>query len=311
MSQLTVSAPRRLLQFAVRDAVATSMPSNATTEPSLKRLRSVVSTTVDSSLDERPQRIQRASMSAAIKAMAEAVKDVTKIRPARNVFDRLGHTTNVSNTINHEEYGGAAEDVGDGDFSVEMENFHSSYHPQNDRSRLQEVNISSFLDATMDADLGYDGEEYDGLDARGQEAVDISRSGTDGGIWVESSQQLPYAVADNADETLNRTHSDFVYPGTVHNTSFRIASSVSMNTRKPHYQEEIEEAEMDNHKIMLGGDTMSTKSKEWFVKENISHSVALNENVGNSTEVIHTSWLYMSFCITVTLFTHFFWLAVS
>ncbi|KAL8542348.1 hypothetical protein ACS0TY_003278 [Phlomoides rotata] len=273
VSQLTVSAPRRLLQFAVRDAVATSRPSNATTEPSLKRLRSVVSTTVDSSLEERPQRIQRASMSAAIKAMAEAVKDVTKNRPSRNVFDRLGHTINVSNTTNHQEYGGAAEDVGDGDFSVEMENFHSSYHPRNDSSRLQEENISSFLDTTMDADMG-----YDGLDARGQESVDISRSGTDGEIWIENSQNLQYVVADNVDETLHRTHSDFVYPGPVHNSSFRIASSVSMNTRKPQYQEEIEEADMDNHKIMLGGDTVSTKSEEWFVKENINSTVALNEN---------------------------------
>lgn len=279
VSQLCVSAPRRLLQFAVRDAVATSRPSTATTEPTLKRLRSVVSTAVDSSLEERPQRMQRPSMSAAIKAMAEAVKDVTKIRPSRNVFDRLGHTTNVSNNTNHQEYEGAADDVGDGDFSVEMENFHSSYLPRNDSSRLQEGNVSSFLDATMDVDLGYDGEDYDDLDVRGQEAADISRSGTAGGTWVEIPQELQYDVADDVDEPLDRPHTDYVYPGTVHNTSFRIASTVTMNTRDPQYQEEIEEAEMDNHKIMLGGDIVPTKSGEWFVKENINPTVSLNQNV--------------------------------
>lgn len=278
---MSVSAPRRLLQFAVRDAVATSRPSTATTEPTLKRLRSVVSTAVDSSLEERPQRMQRPSMSAAIKAMAEAVKDVTKMRPSRNVFDRLGHTTNVSNNPNHQEYEGAAEDVGDGDFSVEMENFHSSYHPRNDSSRFEEGNVSSFLDATMDVDLGYDGEDYDDLDVRGQEAADISRSGTAGGNWVEIPQELQYDVADDVDETLDVPHTDYVYPGKVHNTPFRIASAVTMNTRDPQYHEEIEEAEMDNHKIMLGGDIVPTKSGEWFVKENINPTVALNQNVRN------------------------------
>lgn len=312
MSQSTVSAPRRLLQFAVRDAVATSRPSNATAEPSLKRLRSVVSTTVDSSLEERPQRIRRASMSAAIKAMAEAVKDVSKVRPSRNVFDRLGHATNVSNTINHREYGGVAEDAGDGDFSVEMENLHSSYHPRNDSSRLQEGNMSSFHDAFMDSDLVYDGEGYDDVDVRGREATYISRSGTSGGNWVENSLKFQYGAADNVDETLHRPHKDLDQPATMHNTSLRIASSVSMNARKPQYQEEIEVAEMDNRKIMRGGDTVATKPEVWLTKENNNPTVAFNENVMNSTEVMHacvSMFCYICskflLCIIITLLTHF------
>ncbi|KAI3448912.1 hypothetical protein Pfo_005577 [Paulownia fortunei] len=284
VSQSTASAPRRLLQFAVRDAVATSRPSNATAEPSLKRLRSVVSTaTGDSSLEERPQRIRRTSMSAAIKAAAEAVKDVSKVRPSRNVFDRLGHATDVSNTTNHREYGGVAEDVGAGDFSVEMENFHPAYYSRNDSNRLQKGNMSPFYDTIMDSDLGYDMEGYDDVDVRGREATDLSRSGTSAGNWVENSLTFQYGAADNVDERLRRPRKDLGRPATGRNASLRIASSVSMNTRKPQYQVEREVSEMDTCKIMQGSDTVATKSEVWLMKKNNNPTVAFNGNAQPDT----------------------------
>ncbi|KAK4755987.1 hypothetical protein SAY87_009744 [Trapa incisa] len=90
-----IDAPRRLLQFAVRDAVGTSRP-DSTAESALKRLRSVVSTSNEElpSVD-RPQRIQSIallpnSMATVIKAVAEAAEDVRKVKPSRSVFDRLG-----------------------------------------------------------------------------------------------------------------------------------------------------------------------------------------------------------------------------
>ena len=88
VSQMTIDAPRRLLQFAVRDAVGTSNASISAKEPSFKRLRSVVSTSFgDSSLPDRPNRIQSIakvpnSMAIMIKATAEAVEDVTKVKNA-------------------------------------------------------------------------------------------------------------------------------------------------------------------------------------------------------------------------------------
>ncbi|KAG6400564.1 hypothetical protein SASPL_137404 [Salvia splendens] len=145
VSQSTVSAPKRLLQFAVRDAVATSRPPNATAEPSVKRLRSVVSTT-ESYAEARPQRIRHASMSVAIKAMAEAVKDVA----------------------NHCQYGGVTEDAVDGDFNVEMESLHSSYYPRDDISVLQEGNMPSFHEEVIDIARGYDRENYDEGDEKAQ-----------------------------------------------------------------------------------------------------------------------------------------------
>ncbi|KEH19064.1 RNA-binding (RRM/RBD/RNP motif) family protein [Medicago truncatula] len=61
VSQVTIDAPRRLLQFAVRDAVASSN-LGTTVEPSLKRLRAAVSSSyVESSMVEHPHRMQTIS----------------------------------------------------------------------------------------------------------------------------------------------------------------------------------------------------------------------------------------------------------
>lgn len=103
-----VSATRRLLQFAVRDAVATTMPSNSVLEPSRKRLRSVVSTSTGLSSEEvHPRRIQSMArlpnpMATAIKAVAEAAEDVRKIRSG-NVFDRLSRGADVTDVLGNNQ----------------------------------------------------------------------------------------------------------------------------------------------------------------------------------------------------------------
>ncbi|XP_042015380.1 uncharacterized protein LOC121763436 [Salvia splendens] len=274
VSQSTVSAPKRLLQFAVRDAVATSRPPNATAEPSVKRLRSVVSTT-ESYAEARPQRIRHASMSVAIKAMAEAVKDVAKVRPSRNVFDRLGNAMNGPNTSSHCQYGGVTEDAVDGDFNVEMESLHSSYYPRDDISVLQEGNMPSFHEEVMDIARGYDRENYD---ERGREGTDIYPSGSSSGKWVESSLKFQYGAADHVDGTAYRPRKDIIRPAAVHSAIPTDSSSVSMKMRKPQYQEEIEAAEMDDHERMRGADAVSTNSEVWLMKTNNNHTVPFNGN---------------------------------
>lgn len=103
----TLGASRRLLQFAVRDAVATSRPTGLTSEPSFKRLRSVVSTpTEDSPLEEKRPKIRSVArvpkaMAVAIKAVADAANDVVKVKPSGNVFDRLGRGADISDTADH------------------------------------------------------------------------------------------------------------------------------------------------------------------------------------------------------------------
>lgn len=96
---------RRLLEFAVRDAVKTVQQPSSKLEPAVKRLRSVVSTSVDTMLDERTQRPRSTlrmpgSASVALKAAAEAAEDVTKSRNAGSVFDRLGHVKATVSSIN-------------------------------------------------------------------------------------------------------------------------------------------------------------------------------------------------------------------
>ncbi|KAK6143145.1 hypothetical protein DH2020_023493 [Rehmannia glutinosa] len=255
VSQSTVSAPRRLLQFAVRDAVATSRPSNATAEPSLKRLRSVVATsTGDLPQGERPLRIRSTSMSAAIKAAAEAVMDVSKVRPPRNVFDRLGHATDVSNTAYYQEHGGVAEDVGDGDFAVDMENFHSAYNPRNESSRLEEGNLSPFHDTVLDSDLVYGGEGYDDVDVRERETTDVSLLGTSDRNWVENSLTFQYDAVNNVDERLRRPSKDLGPPAMGHNSSLELLHLA-----------------------------VATKSEVRLMKENNNPTVAFNGNAKPET----------------------------
>ncbi|XP_042047204.1 uncharacterized protein LOC121793066 [Salvia splendens] len=274
VSQSTVSAPKRLLQFAVRDAVATSRPSNATAEPSLKRLRSVVSTT-ESYAEAHPQRIRRASMSVAIKAMAEAVKDVTKVRPSRNVFDRLGNAMNGPKTSSHREHGCIAEDAVDEDFNVEMKSLHSSYYPRDDISMLQEGNMSSFHEEVMVTGRGYDREN---CDQRGREGTDIYPSDSSGENWVERSLKFQYGAADHVGGTPNRPPRDIIQPATVHSAILMSDSSVTMKMMKPPLQEEIEASEIDSREGMRGADTVSTKSEAWLMKEYSNHIVPVSGN---------------------------------
>ncbi|KAI4383905.1 hypothetical protein MLD38_009694 [Melastoma candidum] len=93
-----IDAPRRLLQFAVRDAVAMSRTSESAVGQAPKRLRSVLSTTTTDV--DHPQKVQsivrvRNPMSTVIKAVAEAAQDVQRVRPSGNVFDRISCASDV------------------------------------------------------------------------------------------------------------------------------------------------------------------------------------------------------------------------
>ncbi|KAL6845780.1 hypothetical protein ACP4OV_024355 [Aristida adscensionis] len=97
-SNQAIGAPRRLLQFAVRDAVRTMQPVNSRSESAPKRLRSVVSSLAsDSALDVTHVRLQKmnsdvrvSGATAALRAAAEAAEDVLKDRYSGSVFNRLG-----------------------------------------------------------------------------------------------------------------------------------------------------------------------------------------------------------------------------
>lgn len=89
----------------MRDALAISRPVNSSTESSLKRLRSVVSTSTQDSSDPDPARKIRSvarvvnPMATVMKAVAEAAEDAKKPRSGRSVFDRISHSTGFSETL--------------------------------------------------------------------------------------------------------------------------------------------------------------------------------------------------------------------
>ncbi|XP_073308228.1 uncharacterized protein [Primulina huaijiensis] len=224
----TISAPKRLLQFAVREAVGTSRPA----EPSLKRLRSVISTsTEDVSPKEHQRRTRqvaglRADMSAAIKAVTDAVKDLSKDRPSRNVFDRLDHPAIASNIINQDEF---RDIVDEADFVNE------SYDDYNDVMGQRVTN-----------------------------ALGLSR-----GKLAENSLQFQYGATNNSEGRAHRPQQDRLMD--MPSKSFKISSSVNMNTlRLPQYQEAREGSKMHNLEEFIGTDTLVAKSEVWLTKENNS-----------------------------------------
>lgn len=268
ISQETISAPKRLLQFAVREAVGTSRPPNSMAERSLKRLRSIISTSIeDVSPKEHPRRTRqvaglRADMSAAIKAATDAVKDLSKDRPSRNVFDRLDHPTIVSNTINQVEY----RDIDQAVFVNDSEDFLSTYNRENDGMVQQDGSTSSFDDnpvVASDFGVGYD--DYD--DVMGPRVTNIS--GLSRGKLAENSLRFQYGATNNSEGRARRSHQDCLVdmPG----ESLKIASSANKNTfRLPQYQEAREGSKMHNLEEFIDSNALVAKSEAWMTKGNNS-----------------------------------------
>ncbi|TKW04927.1 hypothetical protein SEVIR_7G142300v4 [Setaria viridis] len=102
VSNPVIDAPRRLLQFAVRDAVRTVQPVTPRSESASKRLRSVVSTLAsDSALDITHIRLQKTNSDVripALRAAAEAAEDAIKGSFSGSVFNRLGRMPTINHT---------------------------------------------------------------------------------------------------------------------------------------------------------------------------------------------------------------------
>ncbi|KAE9584884.1 hypothetical protein Lal_00024347 [Lupinus albus] len=251
ISEVTIAAPRRLLQFAMRDAVATSRPSNpgSSLEPSLKRLRSVVSAySGDSSVVVHPQRVHPASrvpnpMATVIKAVAEAAEDVIKSKSSGCVFDRLGRGTGMN--------------------------------PSDDNSQLednyqnQELNQSMYLQrtdyagqyaasmTTMEHETGFpsdstsDNGGFDVVDVMGHRVTGASQFSSSGGNRNDDSLMVQYSVAKNARDSMHlKQNREREQPSAARNASSKIVNiSVNVNTWKPpQYQEPREVAEFDDRK---------------------------------------------------------------
>ncbi|KAL3516498.1 hypothetical protein ACH5RR_023400 [Cinchona calisaya] len=286
VSQATIAAPRRLLQFAVRDAVATSRPSNVSAEPSLKRLRSVVSTSAeDSNLEESPPRIRSVArvpnaMATAIKAVAEAAKDVQRVRATGNVFDRLGCATDVSETLNRLAEFGEDPDEDEEDDVYIREQGRSTYDHRNDYSRAHMSDMSVLQrDRRMVVDPTSDNEECD-VNVTRQRVLDVSQTGTSGGNGFEVSRMVQCNVANNADEIAKVTLKNQDQLGKISRTSHKMVNvSLNLNTWKsPQYEELRGSLEVDNQKSIQMNEALTSLPAGRLMEENNNPVVVANGN---------------------------------
>ncbi|GAU12678.1 hypothetical protein TSUD_121700 [Trifolium subterraneum] len=282
VSQVNIAAPRRLLQFAVRDAVGTPRTSSLGTsvEPSLKRLRSVVSTSsADSALVEHYQHVQPTSrvpnaMATVIKAVAEAAEDV-KSKSSGSVFDRLGCGM---------------------DSSVDNSQLDYQHQEPNQSLNLQRTDYDGQYAANttmMEHETGFpydsnsDNEGCHDLNVIGRGVTGTSQVGSSVGNRGSDSLMVQYSVAKNADDILRlKQNREQEQSAAAHNTSRKIVNiSVNVNTWKPEqYQEPREVVELDGHKI-LDKKTGESRSNMHLLKEKANALKISNGNVNIAPDV--------------------------
>ena len=172
-------ASRRLLQFAVRDAVKAVQPTSSSAEPASKRLRSVVSTTsAENHCDRRSERsqdnpserrsertrptLQVQGAALALRAAAEAAADSTKVRSTGSVFKRLGQGNVDKQASRSREEKRDYEDFKpvmtidehDSDRYVNNEESEEESGELTMTDRVAEMNVDSSSEDDMDRDEG-------------------------------------------------------------------------------------------------------------------------------------------------------------
>ncbi|XP_022733217.1 uncharacterized protein LOC111287174 isoform X2 [Durio zibethinus] len=289
VSQMTIDAPRRLLQFAVRDAVGTSKACISSKEPSFKRLRSVVSTSFgDSSFSDFPRRIQSVArvpnpLATVIKAVAEAAEDVTKVKNAGSVFDRLGPAMDVLETRDQyaESRESLTEDEEYGDLNQPLEKTQSAYH-QRDKYAGQVGYITA-----LENETGSDNEECDDVNVVGHGVMDVSQTGTSSGIKDDDSLMVQCGVAKDDEMMQITTNQDLNQSTAAANTFRKIVNiSVNVNTWKPpHYQKPREVSEIFSQKSLPENEAVASKSNIRLIKENDNPFTVGNGNVKRAADI--------------------------
>ncbi|KAM7476711.1 hypothetical protein LguiB_023954 [Lonicera macranthoides] len=240
----TVDASRRLLQFAVRDAVAPSNPSILTMQTSSKRLRSVVSTSNgDSSLDGRTERIHSVSRApnhsaVTVKAVDEAAKNVIKVRSSRNVFDRLGRAIDVEESR---------------EVSIEGGQECGNYIQRRDYNEQYVGEIAS----------DFENEGYGVVNALGCRVLDVSQAGPSGGNRVDDLMMVQSTVANNTEVIERKAWKDKHQLVNVANASSSKIQNTSVNVntwKQPHYRDPKEISDMDSRKFAQESEAGAGKS---------------------------------------------------
>ncbi|CAL0303445.1 unnamed protein product [Lupinus luteus] len=264
----------------MRDAVATSRPSNLGTPvvPSLKRLRSVVSTSSsESSLVERPQRMPTLSrivnpMTTLVKAVAEAAEDVVKSKSCGSVFDRLGCGVNPADINSQLE-----------DNYLHQEQSKSLYLQNTDYDDPYAENMTMLEHETgYSFDSNSVNEGCVNMNVMSHGVTGASQFGTSAGNRGDDSLMVQYSVAKNSDDQMHLNYDrDLEQPAAAPSTSKIVNISVNVNTWKspglPQYQKVREIAKLDGHQA-LDSEIGAPRSSQQLIKENVK---AFKNNNGN------------------------------
>ncbi|CAK8561019.1 unnamed protein product [Lathyrus sativus] len=287
VSQITDDAPRRLLQFAVRDAVATSRPSNLgpSVEPSLKRLRSVVSSSsVESSMVEHPHRMQTISrvanpMAALFKAVEEAAEDVVKLKSSRSVFDRIGCDMYPSyGNMQHED-------------NQYQDQSPLLYHKEKDSGDQYAANMTMLEHETgFSSNSSSDNEGFDDVNFTDNRVGRVSQLSSSSGKRGEDSLMVHYNVAKNENcRMLLKKNRNQEQSAAAPNTSKIVNISVNVNAWNPsvpaQYLKPREAAELSGYKTLNSG-IGAPRSDLRMVNENVKTQKIDNGKVKSTLNLL-------------------------
>lgn len=248
-------------------------------EPSLKRFRSVVSTTsVQSSLVEPPHRMQTISrvanpMARMIKAVTAAAEDVVKFKSSGSVFDRLG-----CDMMNPSDGSSQLEDN-----YQHQEQSQLLYHQRNDYGDQFAANMMTLEHETgFPSDSTSDNEGFDDFNVMGRRVSRASQLGSSHEKRGDDSLMVHYSVAKNDDSTRLKWNREQEQSAGSPNTSKILNISVNVNTWKPpataQYQEPRKVAELSGEKT-LNSEMGAPRSGLRMVNENTKAVKTNNANV--------------------------------
>lgn len=234
--------------------MATSRPSSLGTpvEPSLKRLRSAVSSSyVESSMVEHPHRMQTISrvanpMATVFKAVEEAAEDVVELKSSGSAFDWIGNDMYPS-------YGNMQ--LEDNQY---QEQHPFLYHSKNYYGDPYAANMT-MLDHEIGSpsDSSSDNEGYDDVNFMGNSVGRVSHLSS-GGKREDDSLMVHYHVAKNDDDSMLLKKNKYQEQSAAAPNSSKIVNiSVNVNAWNPpvleQYPKPRQVVELSGHKTINSG----------------------------------------------------------
>ncbi|KAG6518513.1 hypothetical protein ZIOFF_021988 [Zingiber officinale] len=272
-----IGAPRRLLQFAVRDAVKAVQQSSSRVEPASKRLCSVISTCTTNSLLEgkfhRKSELRApGTLSIALKAAAEAAEDVTRVRSVGSVFNRLGHDEKIEESVNRLPVT-TGLDLEDGEYDPidkVSEPLYLDHHYRNEYANFDDNMTILEKETDVADDFVLDNNECDGV----VDVSHLSQPDQDSLLGTSSSNRdvksmimQPHAVAEeisNKRRLLEQEHGT----GPLALTSKKIMSTSANETHKHiHYLVASDDPKVENQVTARNSEGAGSQNVN-FLKDN-------------------------------------------